>query len=226
MTYYLKLCCFNDSHHEKSLTEHNITLNLMQQNTYSQFGEWIFSLITACMMLLLVSLPFIRSDIGIYEQTSTKLVFQIRFVGWRVLSLFFAGFPFVIAILSIGSIFFIPDLTPEIALFAFGFGLFFSIITFLILAIVPFSNYTFDKQANSVTISTYKCFHTKVIQHPLSEVVGLEVEEASNDSDKVYRFNLKLESGNNLPLTECYRGFSYQEKQFIIKIIETFINSN
>ncbi|MBH8572794.1 hypothetical protein I8752_07145 [Nostocaceae cyanobacterium CENA369] len=71
----------------------------MQQNTYSQFGEWIFSLITACMMLLLVSLPFIRSDIGIYEQTSTKLVFQIRFVGWRVLSLFFAGFPFVIAIL-------------------------------------------------------------------------------------------------------------------------------
>lgn len=91
---------------------------------------------------------------------------------------------------------------------------------------MPFSNCTFDKQANSVTITNYKWLHTKVIQHALNEIVGIEVEEASNEGDKVYRFNLKLKSGNNLPLTECYRGFNYQEKQLIVKSIETFINSN
>jgi hypothetical protein len=102
----------------------------------------------------------------------------------------------------------------------------FGIVTFLILAVVPFSNYTFDKEINIVKITNYKWFNTQVIQYPLNQVVGLEIEEGDGEDGKVYRFNLKLASGNNLPLNECYRSFTYEERQLLSKSIETFINSN
>ncbi|MDZ8109304.1 MAG: hypothetical protein RM338_27260 [Nostoc sp. DedQUE12a] len=198
----------------------------MEQNVFSQFAGWIFSMIAFGLMLIIFSLPFVRPDIEIFEQTSTKLIFQIRFVFFRTFSLFIAVFPLTIAILLIFSVFFIPDFTIEMLFTAFGMAILFGIVSFLILAVVPFSNYTFDKEINIVKITTYKWFSTQIIQYPLSQVVGLQIEEGDGEDGKVYRFNLKLASGNNLPLNECYRSFTYEERQLLSKSIETFINSN
>ncbi|MDZ8185850.1 MAG: hypothetical protein RMX96_13475 [Nostoc sp. ChiSLP02] len=198
----------------------------MLQNVSSQFAGWIFSLIAFGLMLIIFFLPFVRPDIEIFEQTSTRLIFQIRIVFFRTLSLFFAVFPLTIAILLIISVFFIPDLTTEMLFEAYGIAILFFIITLLILAVVPFSNYTFDKESNSIKINNYKWFSTQVIEYPLSQIVGLQIEEGDGEDGKVYRFNLKSVSGKNLPLNECYRSFSYEERQLLTKSIETFLNSN
>ncbi|MEH1853527.1 MAG: hypothetical protein V7L11_18080 [Nostoc sp.] len=198
----------------------------MEQNVFSQFTGWMFSLIAFSLILIIFSLPFVRPDIEIFEQTSTKLIFQISFVFLRTLSLFFAVFPLTIAILLIFSVFFIPDFTTEVLFTAFGMAILFGIVTFLILAVVPFSNYTFDREANRIKMTNYKWFTTQLIEYPLSQIVGLQIEEGDGEDGKVYRFNLKLASGNNLPLNECYRSFSYEERQLLTKSIEAFINSN
>ncbi|MDM9380626.1 hypothetical protein QUB80_07890 [Chlorogloeopsis sp. ULAP01] len=83
----------------------------MQESTSSQLIAWFFTLIFISIVLIIFYPPFVRSNVENFEQTSTKLIFQIRFVFLRVFSLFFAAFPFVIAIINIIAIFIFPFAT-------------------------------------------------------------------------------------------------------------------
>jgi hypothetical protein len=179
----------------------------------------MINLFFCSVFIIVLSWSFFRSNLKIFESTATKLRFQIKFAILRTFSLFFAMLTLTGAILFIWIA--ILQVTIQDLFITYGIAVCFGIITFLILAVVPFNNYTFDKEVNSIKITNHSYLFTQVIQHPLNEIVGLDIEQVRADEFEFSQFNLKLKSGDYLAL---YISCSYQEKQFLIKSIKALKN--
>lgn len=106
----------------------------------------------------------------------------------------------------------------------FGFGILLCILSIPVITIVPFGTYTFDRENNVVTLSSYKWFRSEVIRYPLDSVVNVQVEKADGEEGKVYLFKLVLKSGERLALNACYTSFTDQEIKTVVDSIRAILN--
>ena len=104
----------------------------------------------------------------------------------------------------------------------FAIGTFFSLITFLILAISPYITCSFEREFNKVTIERRNLFGKKTFEYKISDVVAVKVEEQSDIESATYRLTLLLTSGEKVPLTYDFTS-GWKEKQQIANQLKNFL---
>ena len=104
----------------------------------------------------------------------------------------------------------------------FATGTFFSLITFLILAISPYITCSLEREFNLVTIERRNLFSKKTFDYKISDIVAVKVEEQSDIESATYRLTLLLTSGEKVPLTYGFTS-GWKEKQQIANQLQNFL---
>lgn len=91
--------------------------------------------------------------------------------------------------------------------------------------ITPVVTCVFSRFLKTVTLKKQNLFGRKAIEHCLSEIQDIQVEESTTDTDNItcYRVSIVLISGGRLPLTSNYSS-GYTSKQQIVSRIRDFLN--
>jgi hypothetical protein len=108
----------------------------------------------------------------------------------------------------------------------FYITVFFSFMTAVILALGTVVECKFDKHDNTMILSRWKywrIFGDDKIQHTLSEIKDIKLEDADAEEGSVYRIVFILNQGEIIPLNQIYTS-EYLDKRKLIKRIKDFLN--
>lgn len=85
-----------------------------------------------------------------------------------------------------------------------------------------YSNCIFDRHRNCFTLTRRQWLRIQdVVEHSLDEIAAIEIETSDGGMGDVHRINIKLKSGQNVPLTQHSDSIDY--RQTVISI-QQFLN--
>jgi len=144
----------------------------------------------------------------VLEQTLTKLILQ--------------ELPWIVVL--IGVVFLLVGLS--VAFSGQLLGLLFTAIGILSLVFMAeVVTCTFDKTLGCMNLKRRGLFKTKVIEHPIEEISGVQLEESRDSESSTYRVSLVLVSGKRVPLTSYY-STGLRGKQKTAQDIAAFLGVN
>lgn len=155
----------------------------------------------------------------VLEETENQFIFQIP----PKMSWFMGLFSGMIASQPIGFSFLAINEPLQNTSIDAGFCAFFSLLSFLIVAVSPYITCSFDQTLNLVLIERRSLFGKKVLEDKISNISAVEVETESSDGELTYRLTLMLASGRKLPLTYFFESNRWQEDEFIAHRIRRFL---
>lgn len=146
----------------------------------------------------------------VVQQTSTNLMLQNRPVGvWLLGGIAGAiGFSFVLA--SAWPVYLIGG--PWIA------------VADLTVLLSPVETFTLNKIHNRVTLKQQGWLGTKVVEHAISEISEVQIEESVQVGSRFYRVSLVLTTGEHLDLVQ-FPSTDYRSQQALAKCIRAFLAS-
>ena len=179
-----------------------------------------------CIWLVIMALPMsgmafcmMSKKYKVLEETENQFIFQIP----PKMSWFMGLFSGTIASLPILFSFLAINEPLQNTLINAGFCAFFSLITFLILAVAPYITCSLDQTLNLVVIERRSLFGKKVLEDKITNIVAVEIETQSSDGELTSRVTLTLASGKKLPLTYFFESKGWQEDEFIAHRIRKFL---
>ena len=95
----------------------------------------------------------------------------------------------------------------------------------MFMILTPFATYRFDREIGNLILKRQGLFGTKIIEHRLSEIQDVQVEESTDSDGSTYRVIIMLMSGNCLPLTYYY-NCDRIDKQKTVSWIKSFLHIN
>ena len=90
-------------------------------------------------------------------------------------------------------------------------------------ASIEFVTWDFDKSRDLMTYKRQWLFFSTTVEHPIKDIVSIDLEEMLSRGLKAYRIKLLISKNQTLPLKICYGGY-FLRQEHTEKMIETIAN--